>query len=129
MTVLDEILPAIIVAFLWGVTNPVLKKSTKGIDRVEADNWWTKIVNEVTFLISNWKFILTILINQLGSLVYLYALSSADLSIISPLTNAMTFVITTITAKILGEEFQIKLTALGVFLVMAGVGLCVFSKH
>jgi len=45
----------IIVAALWGFTNPFLKKGGKGIERVKAESLWLQVLYELLFLISNWK--------------------------------------------------------------------------
>lgn len=43
--------------------------------------------------------------NQIGSVIYFLTLQNMELSIVAPLTNSLTFVVTAITGWILGETF------------------------
>ena len=45
----------IIVAALWGFTNPFLKKGGKGIECVKSESRWLQMLYELLFLVSNWK--------------------------------------------------------------------------
>lgn len=45
----------IVTALLWGVTNVLIKKSSIGINKVQADNKLAQILLEIKFLVLNWK--------------------------------------------------------------------------
>lgn len=45
-----EVLCLLLVAILWGGTNPFLKKGTEGIEGVQRDNKLLQFLNEVKFL-------------------------------------------------------------------------------
>jgi len=45
----------IIVAALWGFTNPFLKKGGKGIEHIQSESRWLQVLYELLFLVSNWK--------------------------------------------------------------------------
>lgn len=49
------VLSLIIVAFLWGVTNPLMGKGSSGIQRVEHANFLVQFGSELKFLLLNWK--------------------------------------------------------------------------
>ncbi|XP_070556000.1 transmembrane protein 234 homolog [Ptychodera flava] len=117
-----------VVAFLWGATNPLIKQGSAGIDKIQKSNAVLQFVAEITFLATNWKYIVPFLINQSGSLVYYLTLASADLSLAVPITNSLTFIFTTLTGKILGEKIGNKETYIGMVFVVAGVSLCVMDK-
>lgn len=51
----ESILYLVIVAILWGATNPLLKKGATGIDDVKASSASGKFLNEVFFLVTNLK--------------------------------------------------------------------------
>ncbi|KAK3756125.1 hypothetical protein RRG08_033009 [Elysia crispata] len=116
------------VAALWGLTNPLLKKNSKGIEEINRDGKLSQLLAEFFFLITNWKYILSFVMNQTGSLVYYITLSSADLTLAVPITNSMTFIFTALSSHVLGEK-QINFnTLVGITLVAAGVLLCVLGK-
>lgn len=118
----------VLVAFLWGSTNPLIKKGSAGIENIKRSNAVWQFLAELKFLVLNWKYIIPFLINQSGSLVYYLTLASADLSLAVPITNSLTFLFTTMVGQILGEKVASKETCLGMVLVMLGVGLCVYDK-
>ncbi|XP_070556005.1 transmembrane protein 234 homolog isoform X2 [Ptychodera flava] len=117
-----------VVAFLWGATNPLIKQGSAGIDKIQKSNAVWQFVAEITFLATNWKYIVPFLINQSGSLVYYPTLASVDLSLAVPITNSLTFIFTTLTGKILGEKIGNKETYIGMVFVVAGVSLCVMDE-
>lgn len=45
----------IIVAAMWGATNPFIKKGSSGIENVKEDGKVRQFLMELKFLISNWK--------------------------------------------------------------------------
>ncbi|XP_071794541.1 transmembrane protein 234-like [Asterias amurensis] len=118
----------IVVALLWGSTNPLMRKGGKGIEDVKRKSKLAQFFAEVKFLLLNWKYILPFLVNQSGSVLFYITLASAELSLAVPLTNALTFLFTTLMGRILGEDIGGKETYFGMLLVVAGVTLCVFGK-
>lgn len=50
------------------------------------------------------QYIVPFLVNQCGSLLYVFALGTTDLSLAVPVTNSLTFVFTAITGWLKGEE-------------------------
>uniref|UniRef100_A0A3B4A7X0 Uncharacterized protein n=1 Tax=Periophthalmus magnuspinnatus TaxID=409849 RepID=A0A3B4A7X0_9GOBI len=119
-----ELLSLVLVSMLWGCTNPLLKRGSRGIETVAQPNRVAQVLAELKFLLLNLSYIVPFLLNQSGSLVYYYTLSTTELSLAVPVTNSLTFLCTLITGKLLGEEFGGKAVA-GMFLTMAGITLCV----
>ncbi|XP_051892651.1 transmembrane protein 234 isoform X2 [Pristis pectinata] len=101
----------ILVALLWGATNPFLKKGTEGIEKVKSGNFVTQLFAEMKFLILNYKYLIPFLLNQSGSLLYYFTLASTDLSLAVLLSNSLTFLFTLLTGKLLGEDIGGKLNA------------------
>ncbi|RUS86946.1 hypothetical protein EGW08_005271 [Elysia chlorotica] len=118
----------ITVAALWGTTNPFLKKNSKGIEEIKKDGRMSQMLAEFFFLVTNWRYILSFVMNQTGSLVYYITLSSADLTLAVPITNSMTFIFTALSSHALGEQKLNFNTLVGITLVAVGVLLCVLSK-
>ncbi|XP_022094254.1 transmembrane protein 234-like [Acanthaster planci] len=128
ISVLWQSLSLIMVALLWGATNPLMKRGGEGIQRVQRGGRVAQFLAELKFLILNWKYILPFLVNQSGSVLFYLTLASAELSLAVPITNALTFIFTTLTGKMLGEDIDGKETYVGMALVVAGVTLCVWDK-
>ncbi|XP_053701301.1 transmembrane protein 234 isoform X1 [Synchiropus splendidus] len=122
-----EVLCLLLVSLLWGCTNPLMKSGSAGIESVNAPGRVSQFVAELKFLILNKKYLLPVLLNQAGSLLYFYTLSSADLSVAVPVSNSLTFVFTLLTGKLLGEDLGGKGAVAGMVLTMMGVTLCVIS--
>ncbi|KAM4625863.1 transmembrane protein 234 [Polymixia lowei] len=123
-----EVLCLLLVALLWGCTNPFLKRGTEGIENVKRKNKVLQLVAEVKFLFLNLQYLVPFLLNQSGSLVYYFTLATTDLSLAVPVTNSLTFLFTLLTGKLLGEEFGGKRAVGGMFLTMVGITLCVISS-
>lgn len=86
-------------------------------------------LQKLFYTLLNWRFSVPFLINQCGSLVYVYLLGSTDISMAVPICNSLTFVFTGIAARLLGdkEDFSWKKMA-GTACVLTGVAICVHSK-
>ncbi|ODN00815.1 Transmembrane protein [Orchesella cincta] len=85
-----------LVAILWGTTNALMKTGVEGIEKCgeKATSWYQRVWEEVKFLVTNWRYVSSYVVNQTGSLIFYYTLGYCDLSIAGPLTNTMTFVVT-----------------------------------
>jgi len=116
------------VAALWGATNPLLKRGSKGIKKVKQNNVLLQFLFELKFLILNWRYMMPFLANQSGSVIFYLTLASVDLSLAVPITNSLTFIFTGVTGKLFGEPIGGKGTYIGALLVTMGVTLCVYSK-
>ncbi|KAJ3613434.1 hypothetical protein NHX12_019683 [Muraenolepis orangiensis] len=123
-----EVLCLVLVAVLWGCTNPFLKRGTEGIENVKKTNKVLQVLAEVQFLILNIQYLVPFFLNQLGSFVYYFTLATTELSLAVPVTNSLSFLFTVLTGKILGEEFGGKRAVGGMVLTMAGITLCVVSS-
>ncbi|XP_072102738.1 transmembrane protein 234 [Mobula birostris] len=118
----------ILVALLWGATNPFLKKGTEGIEKVKSGNAVAQLFAEMKFLIFNYKYMIPFLLNQSGSVLYYFTLASTDLSLAVLMSNAVTFLFTLITGKLLGEDIGGKQEITGMLLTLMGITLCVASN-
>lgn len=113
---------------LWGCTNPFLKRGTEGIENVTKTSRVAQVLAELRFLFLNVRYLLPFLLNQSGSVVYYYTLSTTELSFAVPVANSLTLLCTLLTGKFLGEEFGGKQAVIGMFLTMAGITLCFISS-
>ncbi|XP_067862757.1 transmembrane protein 234 isoform X1 [Heptranchias perlo] len=122
-----EVSCLLLVALLWGGTNPFLKKGTEGIEKVKTRNVVTQLFAEMKFLFLNYKYLVPFLLNQSGSVIYYFTLASTDLSLAVLLSNSLTFLFTLLTGKLLGEDIGGKQAMTGMLLTIVGVTLCVAS--
>lgn len=118
----------IAVAVLWGATNPLMKKGSAGIENISCSSRIVQLLMEVQFLVLRWQYALPFLLNQSGSLLYYFTLSQADISLAVPITNSLTFLITSLVSRLLGEKVHSTWTYVGMLFVLCGVALCVASK-
>eukprot|EP00842_Homolaphlyctis_polyrhiza_P002377 jgi/Hompol1/313/HPOL_002462-RA len=97
------------VAICWGFTNPFIKAGTSGLDAVSHRHrdspWWKRQAAELWFLATRWQFVVPLAVNLSGSTVYYWMLGNADLSLAVPISNSLTFALTTLAGILLGESF------------------------
>jgi drug/metabolite transporter (DMT)-like permease len=117
----------VLVAALWGSTNPLMKQGASGIDSIPKHNRFLQPLYELIFLLLNWRYMLPFTLNQCGSVLYYVTLASVDLSLAVPVANSLTFIFTAFASRLMGEHIPGR-TFAGMLFVVAGVTLCVFSK-
>jgi hypothetical protein len=120
----------LITALIWGITNPLLKKTSIESTSTASTKATASILSHLYSLITAWKFILTQLMNWCGTISFLKALSQNELTVVVPVTNALTFVITEITDSLLfnsraQSSLNVKLRVYGgMMLVCFGTYVC-----
>lgn len=119
----------VLVGFLWGATNPLIKLGSVGIDNVQTNGRAPKILQEILFLATRWQYIVPFLLNQCGSVIYVFALQNADLSMAVPIANSCTFVFTALMAMCIGEKMPSPRAFVGMALIVVGISICVYSKQ
>ncbi|KAI1287670.1 putative transmembrane protein [Halotydeus destructor] len=120
----------VFVSAIWGLSTPFLRKQSKGIENVRDPNrnWFYNFYKELRFLVTNYKYLAAFLTNQLGSILFVFALGMFDLSLVVPLVNSMTFIFVFIGDLLLHEAKLDKLTFSGVFLIASGIAVSLYSK-
>lgn len=121
-------LTLVLVGFLWGATNPLIRSGSTGVDQITADTKFKKLYLEIKFLITRWQYIVPFVLNQSGSVLYVYALQDADLSLAVPVANSCSFLFTALVAMLLGEQKHGRNTYVGIGLVVAGISICMVEK-
>lgn len=114
----------IVVALIWGFTNPFLKRGSKDISRIETSNKLLKIWQQLKWLATNLPFVVPFLINQSGSILYYVTVARSDISLAVPVINSLTLLITTIIGILIGEKIQSPKCYLGMCMVVGGVATC-----
>ncbi|KAF2070779.1 hypothetical protein CYY_007911 [Polysphondylium violaceum] len=125
---LYNILSLILVGFIWGGTNPLIKRGAVGVNQVKKDNAILQIIYEFIYLWTRPSYAIPMLINLSGSVVFFYTLSQTDISLVVPISNSLTFLFTSLMSMILGEKSLGGKSYLGMLFVLIGVTICVSSK-
>ena len=125
---LGSIVSLVLVALLWGGTNPFIKKGAKGLENVKSSSKFGQFFKELAFLLTSLQYVIPFIINQSGSVLYFLTLSSTDISLAVPVTNSLTFVVTALTGWILGEEKIHRNTYIGMTLILVGTMICCWDK-
>lgn len=117
-----------LVAALWGGTQPLLKRASAGLQQVHEQTWARQLLQEMKTLFLNTEYLMPFLLNQSGSLLYYLTLASTDLTLAVPICNSLAMVFTLIVGKILGEDVGGKQAVAGMVLAITGVTLCITSS-
>lgn len=128
MDILSQTAYFIAVALVWGVTNPLLKKGSVGIEGIKCRGRVHQLLSEVVFLALRWQYAVPFVINQAGSVLYYVTIGQSDISLAVPITNSLTFLVTAITGRMMGEKTPTFATYAGIVLVFIGVACCITSK-
>ncbi|XP_050652434.1 transmembrane protein 234 isoform X3 [Macaca thibetana thibetana] len=106
---LGQVLALVLVAALWGGTQPLLKRASAGLQRVHEPTWARQLLQEMKTLFLNTEYLMPFLLNQCGSLLYYLTLASTDLTLAVPICNSLAIIFTLIVGKALGEDTGGKL--------------------
>ena len=128
MDIVSQSLSFFAVALVWGITNPLLKKGSVGVENIRQQGKLRQLLSEVVFLALRWQYVVPFLINQSGSVLYYITIGQADISLAVPITNSLTFLVTSIAGRMMGEKAPTNTTYIGVVLVLVGVAFCIVSK-
>ncbi|XP_018328957.1 transmembrane protein 234 homolog isoform X2 [Agrilus planipennis] len=119
----------ILVGILWGATNPLIKRGSKGIVHIKGNNKIKQLLLEWKYLFTNINYIIPLIVNQLGSVFYFFVLQSSDLSLAVPVANSLSFVFTAISGWALGEKLPDRSALWGIALILLGSMLCCSEKQ
>ncbi|XP_074161466.1 transmembrane protein 234 isoform X2 [Sminthopsis crassicaudata] len=101
---LGEVCALVLVAVLWGGSNPLLKRATGNMEPVQEGSRLEQLLKEMKCLFFNYQYLVPLCLNQCGSLIFYLTLASADLSLAVPISNSLALVVTLVVGKFLGED-------------------------
>ncbi|XP_059996695.1 transmembrane protein 234 isoform X2 [Lagenorhynchus albirostris] len=125
---LGQVLALVLVAALWGGTQPLLKRASSHLQQVHERTWARQLLQETKTLFLNTEYLLPFSLNQCGSLLYYLTLASTDLTLAVPISNSLAIIFTLIVGKVLGEDIGGKRAFAGMVLTVAGITLCITSS-
>ncbi|CAN0011598.1 unnamed protein product [Ectocarpus sp. 12 AP-2014] len=133
---LSTALSFVAVGACWGCTTPFIKDGTSS--KLNSDTQQQPTTHENNRLgklfgplrsLASVKAAIPFLLNQSGSTLFYFLLSSQDMSTAVPVCNALSLVFTAATAMAIGEKVNHPLrTVSGIVLVLMGLAVCVASK-
>ena len=92
----------LLVGAVWGITNALMKI----VDSTYTNSVGEKnLFNFFSNLLSNWRWVLAFLFNQIGSLLFYVTLKDADLSLAVPVCQVTTLLFTILGSFLFGERF------------------------
>lgn len=120
-------------AFLWGATNPLLKRYSEGFAATEQNTNETDekggALRDIMFLLKRPKYLITQATNLSGTVVFFYSLQTTDVSIAAVVANALTLAITCIVSAMIGDSVLSLKGIVGICLVMIGLGFCTYENE
>ncbi|XP_032102637.1 transmembrane protein 234 isoform X2 [Sapajus apella] len=125
---LGQVLALVLVAALWGGTQPLLKRASAGLQRIHEPTWARQLLQEMKTLFLNTEYLMPFLLNQCGSLLYYLTLALTDLTLAVPICNSLAIIFTLIVGKALGEDIGGKRAVAGMVLTITGISLCITSS-
>lgn len=146
-----DVVSMLVVGAFWGCTNPWIRrgaletslnksmsaaeskqtshdKDTTQSSAIPLPPWFSSLASVVRKF-QDYRVWLPYALNQAGSGVYYFLLSSSDLTMAVPICNGLALVFSCITSRMLGERVDKPGRAiLGAALVMLGTGLCIVAQ-
>ncbi|KAH8384889.1 hypothetical protein KR093_011429 [Drosophila rubida] len=117
------------VGLLWGVTNPFIRLGSQGIESItDSGSRYRNFLAELRMIGSRLSYWIPFGLNQCGSLLYVWTLQSANITIAVPVANSLSFVFTAITGYLLGEQQPGKNIIIGTLLICFGSILMIYDK-
>ena len=78
------IAPLILVALIWGITNPLIKRGSQGLTKIKGSATFKessklgRILLELRYLLRTRAYLVPLLINLSGSVIFIRALSDSS---------------------------------------------------
>ena len=139
-SLLNSILGYILVAILWGCTNPFLKHAQQSyasqhsksddnlpeylLSKEHKVEVKTSLLKNLYNLVTNLKLSIPFAINQCGSVAFCFLLSSEPVSRVNPICNSLTFLFTAVTGYFFFGEvvrFPLLLIIGCIFIIVVGI--------
>jgi drug/metabolite transporter (DMT)-like permease len=114
----------LIVALVWGLTNPFLRHYSKGIGAAARPR--KGILDDLWFLVSSRGYLVSLLVNLSGSALFYVLLADGELSVVVPVCNSLTFAFTLLSGYYFFGERITTRTVAGLVLIVVGIVIMTF---
>ncbi|XP_053967360.1 transmembrane protein 234 homolog [Anastrepha ludens] len=125
---INTVLSLLGVGLLWGATNPFIRLGSAGIDNVDTGSRWLNLWQELRMIGTRLHYWIPFLLNQLGSVLYVWTLQHINITIAVPVANSLGFAFTALTGYLLGEKLPGKSVMIGTLSVCFGSSLMLYDK-
>lgn len=105
---MSNLLGLICVGLLWGCTNPFIRLGSEGIENINSGSSSKNLWLELKMIGMRLKYWIPFLLNQMGSVVYVWTLQTSNIIVAVPVANSLTFAFTALTGYCLGEKIPGK---------------------
>ncbi|XP_037811465.1 transmembrane protein 234 homolog [Lucilia sericata] len=123
-----NILSLLAVGLLWGCTNPFIKLGSQGIEKINTGSSAKNLWLEMKTIVWRLKYWIPFLLNQSGSVLYVWTLQTCNITVAVPVANSLTFAFTAITGYMLGEKIPGKNIIVGTLLVCIGSSFMLYDQ-
>ncbi|CAO2034280.1 unnamed protein product [Urochloa humidicola] len=114
------------VGLVWGATNALMRRGALVWDRrSRASPSGGGVLQRWAALLLTWQYSAPFAANLCASAALFALLGAAPISVAVPVTNAVTFAATAVTAAFLGERVRPATALLGTALIVLGVWVCI----
>ena len=100
-TVILQALPVLIFSYIAQV---LFKRGMTSLGPIELSQVWSSPLKILLMLLTTWQIMLGFVLAGVGALIYLYALSKNDFSVIFPVLGALGFIILPIISRFILHE-------------------------
>ncbi|KAI8123669.1 Transmembrane protein 234 like protein [Lucilia cuprina] len=125
---LIETVSLLAVGLLWGCTNPFIKLGSQGVEKINTGSSAKNLWLEMKTIIWRLKYWIPFLLNQSGSVLYVWTLQTCNITVAVPVANSLTFAFTAITGYMLGEKIPGKNIIVGTLLVCIGSSFMLYDQ-
>ena len=100
-TVILQALPVLIFSYIAQV---LFKRGMTSLGPIELSQVWSSPLKILLMVLTTWQIMLGFVLAGVGALIYLYALSKNDFSVIFPVLGALGFIILPIISRFILHE-------------------------
>ena len=116
--VILQALPVLIFSYTAQV---LFKKGVTSMGKIELSAIWSNPLKPLGMLLFNWQIMLGFVLAGIGALIYLYALSKNDFSVVFPVLGALGFIILPIIGKFILNENVSPVRIVGTIVIAIGM--------
>ncbi|CVK92500.1 hypothetical protein FOQG_06813 [Fusarium oxysporum f. sp. raphani 54005] len=140
--VFNYILSFVLVGLAWGFTTPFIRRAAQShnppthpvLESPSVQSSWLKSKLYGAFfavidLLKNPRYAIPLVLNLTGSIWFFLLIGQAELSLTVPIVNTLAFLFTVLGDWYVDGKVISKDTAVGMALMLVGIGLCVQSKR
>ncbi|CAI2303434.1 unnamed protein product [Caenorhabditis sp. 36 PRJEB53466] len=111
----------ILIGFVWGATNPMLRDASKKQEEGETDGAPLEIISKFLKSFLNWRFSIPFALNQTGSILFNVLVVSFPVTVVVPCVNAIQFISTIFVGRLMGEKMEMSSAKQTIGMILATI--------